>query len=122
MAEIKIKITTDTKSASANVKELERGFNGLSKALSPLRQNIALISNSLLALNIGFNAIKGGLNSFISTARSIAGLNSEYEELKIKLTGLIAINHKNVDSLGKTISAGQKWQLSSQKANETIKN
>ncbi|PAF41434.1 hypothetical protein [Helicobacter sp. 11S03491-1] len=106
--------------ANEVLEETEKKANAASKGFNTLKDRIDGVAHSLQASSIGLSGLKVAYNFLASPIKEAIHLNSVLEQQKLSLASLVTLNHQNTDSLGRSISATDKWSLSMQKANEII--
>lgn len=121
VTELKIKIST-----TADIKAVQDAINtidGVEKVSKTASKEIDNTSSSfdrmassvrnLVASYIGYSAIS-------SVVKSGVELTSQFEQMKIGIASLIAVNSQNVTSMGQHIDASQKFALAQKDSAEAI--
>ncbi|WP_170019184.1 hypothetical protein [Campylobacter sp. RM16190] len=117
---VKQKYEFDARDGILSLDRLMQKFQAFGKASDSTRKTIDTLAHSAQALTGVFSAINFGVDRFSNVANAVIKANSEIEQLKTSLTGLISVSHSNVSSMGKMLNVQQKWVLSTKKAEETL--
>ena len=113
---VKSKIEVDARQGVAGINAFKGGLLSLSKVSEQTRKSIDLLAHSTQALS---GAIKTA-NWIKDHSKQLIEANANYERLQIQLTGLIATNTKNIDSMGRMLDASTKWALSTKEADRVL--
>lgn len=113
---VKSKIEVDARQGVAGINAFKGGLLSLSKVSEQTRKSIDLLAHSTQALS---GAIKTA-NWIKDHSKQLIEANVNYERLQVQLTGLIATNTKNIDSMGKMLDASTKWALSTKEADRVL--
>ena len=95
---------------SRQVKQADKDLNQLTDSA---KKNDA----SLLKLTASMGAVTAALGLFV---KSGVALNSQFEQMRLGIASLIAVNSQNVDSMGKSINAAQKFAMAQNAAADAI--
>lgn len=117
MGVVKAKFEVDAKNGIANLNNFKKALDDVGSVGRKLKDKIDLLAHSFQALGGAFKGV-GFLKEQIP---KLIEANSGYERLQIQLTGLIATNTKNIDSMGRAMDASKKWALSTKEADRVLK-
>lgn len=116
MGALKTKIEVDAKNGIAGVNAFKSSLFGLSKISEQTKRDIDLLAHSTQFLSGVFKS-----TSWINNqVKSLIQANAQYEKMRTQLTGFVAVNVKNIDSLGKSLNATAKWSLSAKEADRIL--
>ncbi|ANV98553.1 hypothetical protein BBW65_06985 [Helicobacter enhydrae] len=104
--------------ANSKVVNLNKQVSLTQKSVSSLNASFQNTFFALGGLNLAFGALSA---SFGATFKSSLNLVSVNEQLQNSLASLISLNHSNIDTMGKSIDANEKWSASLELSGETIK-
>jgi len=117
---IKIKIDSETGKLTILNKELDNLKDSSAKAstqLSSLDGTMAAINIRMVGVVAAGYAAK---NIFDMTVGSGIALNSQFEQMKLGIASLIAVNSSNVTAMGHSITTVQKFQMAQAQAAESV--
>ncbi|MDD5359494.1 MAG: hypothetical protein PHI02_04410 [Sulfurovaceae bacterium] len=107
----------------ANVAKLVEGMKQAKSQVSALQKNFNTAKRDIADFAkavVGIYALKQGLDVAKAAAISFVNIASDFEQMKIGLASLIAVNSSNVTSLGKSITETEKYALAQGRAAEAV--
>lgn len=84
------------------------------------KAGVDVLAHSLHAFTLAKNGVMTVAGTLKSFGGAIVAVNSDFENLKTSLTGLISVSHSSVSSIGRVLGVQEKWALSTKKADATL--
>lgn len=117
---VKSKIEVDARQGVAGINAFASALGKLGSVSNQTKRGIDVLAHSLQTY-VGFKDLASDIfGRFSKMTKPLVEANANYEKLQIQLTGLIATNTKNIDSMGKMLDASTKWALSTKEADRVL--
>lgn len=117
---VKSKIEVDARQGVAGINAFASALGKLGSVSNQTKRGIDVLAHSLQTY-VGFKDLASDIfGRFSKMTKPLVEANANYEKLQIQLTGLIATNTKNIDSMGKMLDASKKWALSTKEADRVL--
>ena len=117
---VKSKFEVDARQGIAGINAFSNALGRLGNVSNQTKKGIDVLAHSLQAY-VGFKDLASDIfGRFSKMTKPLVEANASYERLQVQLTGLIATNTKNIDSMGKMIDASTKWVLSTKEADRVL--
>lgn len=117
---IRIKIDSDT----GKLTVLNKEFDSLGKSSAQASSQLSSFDGTMAAINTRMVAlVAAGYTAksvFDMTVGSGIALNSQFEQMKLGIASLIAVNSSNTTAMGHSISTAQKFQMAQAQAAESV--
>lgn len=117
---VKSKIEVDARQGVAGINAFASALGKLGSVSNQTKRGIDVLAHSLQTY-VGFKDLASDIfGRFSKMTKPLIEANANYERLQVQLTGLIATNTKNIDSMGKMLDASTKWALSTKEADRVL--